>query len=103
MGARKGEKGDLPHLALYEGQTLDIGIVQAIESDRVRSARVVGGVVLLADEVVPVVTVAVESAGAMALDADIVATQDPGGRLVLVAHVQRVVEPVLNVGAPLEM
>lgn len=39
----------------------------------------------------------------MTLDVDIVTTQDPGGRLVLVADVQRVIEPVLDISAPLHI
>lgn len=37
----------------------------------------------------------------MAFDRDIVASHDKGGRLVLISNSQRVVEPVLDVRAPL--
>lgn len=68
-----------------------------------RPPRVIRCVCLLFDPLVPVVAIPIESARAMPVKDDLVTTKDESRRLVLIANVERVLEPVLNVGAPLHI
>ena len=87
-----------PHLTLHEAQAGEDGVGGIGDGEGVRAARVVA---LAADEVVPGLAVAVEGAVGVAEEGDVVAAEEPGGGLVLVAHGEGVGEPVLDVSVPL--
>lgn len=63
---------DLPHLTLDKVQALNVRVVHAMERDGMWPPWVVGGVFLLADELGPDIAIAVQSPGAVALNADVV-------------------------------
>jgi hypothetical protein len=65
-----------PHLAPQKVYTFHNGIRQTTESNLVRSSRVVRRVRLFPNPLVPIVSIAVESAGSMAVDLEIVSTED---------------------------
>lgn len=62
-----------------------------------RTPRVVVGPV---DKVVPHLPVAIQRADAVPIPGDALAAKEPDAGLVLVAHRQRVVQPVVDVGVP---
>lgn len=66
------------------------------------SSGVVGCIWLFADELVPHISVAVESALVESIDLNIVSSQYPGRRLVLKTDRERVVQPVLDIRTPLD-
>lgn len=93
----------IPHLTPKEIDPMNDGVLQPIEGEGVRSARIVGCVGLLANPLIPIVTVAIKSSRPMAIDAHVVAAEDEGRRLVLVTDVQRIREPVRDVRTPLRV
>lgn len=64
-------------------------------------AGIVGRVRLLADPLVPVIAIAIERSCPVAVDANIITAKYQCRRLVLVPDIHRVVEPVLDISAPL--
>lgn len=66
-----------------------------------RPTWVVGCIWLLANEAVPIIAIAIESAVPMPFQGDPIPSQDEGCRLVLIAYWHRVVEPVGDVCSPL--
>lgn len=66
-----------------------------------RSSRKIGLVCLLRDEFVPGIPVSVEGSVAVAVNLYLVTAEDKRRGLVLVADLERVLEPVLNIFAPL--
>lgn len=65
------------------------------------SSGIVRSVLLLLNPLVPIVAVAVECTLAVAIDYNIVTAQDESSGVILVSNVERVVEPVINIGTPL--
>lgn len=65
----------LPHLTPQEGEALNDRICKVTESYSVRPARVVGGVRLLSNPLIPVVTITIKNAASVAVDADIFTTK----------------------------
>lgn len=92
---------DCPHLTSQEPQPLHDGVRKSIEGNLVWSTRVVGGVRLFLDPLVPVVSVTVQCPNTMAIDTNIIATNHERSRLILVTNWKRCVQPILNIGAPL--
>ena len=66
------------------------------------TSRIIRCVGLLLDPLIPVVSVAVQSTNAMAINADIVTAKNEGRGLVLIANWKRCIEPILDVSAPLQ-
>lgn len=64
-------------------------------------AGIVGRVRLLSDPLVPVIAITIERSCPMAVDADIITADYQGSRLVLVPDIHGVIEPVLDISAPL--
>lgn len=75
-----------PHLTPQEPQTLYNGICQSVEGNLVGTTWVVRCVGLLSDPLIPVVSIAVECANSVAINADIVASKDERCGLVLVSN-----------------
>lgn len=67
-----------------------------------RPAGIVGRIRLLFYPLIPSVAITIERAHAVAIDPDIITSEDKRSRLVLIADIQRVVQPVLNVSTPLQ-
>jgi hypothetical protein len=65
----------LPHLTPQKGEATNDRVREVTESYSVRPARVVGGVRLLSDPLIPVVTITIKNAASVAVDADIVTTK----------------------------
>ena len=63
--------------------------------------RVVRRIRLLANPLIPIVPIAVERTDAVAVDVNVVSAHNQRRRLVLVAHWQRMVQPVHNIRTPL--
>ena len=96
------EDQNSPHLASEKGKVPDDRVGKTVEGNSMRSTRVVGAVLLLLDPFVPDVPVAVQGASAVPVDDNVVSTEDESSRLVLVADIQRVLEPIINVLAELD-
>jgi hypothetical protein len=90
-----------PHLASEKFHSLHNRVCQTIERNLNRSSRIVGRVGLFADPLVPVVTIAIKSTCSMAVDLEVVTTENECCRLILVTDWEGVIEPVLDICAPL--
>ena len=66
-----------------------------------RPSGEIGLVLLMRDKLIPSISVAIQGAGAMAVNVNVVSAHDESGRLVLVADIERVLQPVLDICAPL--
>ena len=91
----------LPHLTAKEGKPPDVRVGQSIEGDTMRPARVVGGILLLLDPLVPDVPIAIQSAAAMPVDDHILTAENKSSRLVLIPNIEGIFEPVLDISAKL--
>jgi hypothetical protein len=74
-----------PHLASQEPQPLHHRIRKSIESNLMRTPRVIGRIGLLSNPLIPIISVSIQSSNAMTVDADVVATEHESSGLVLVA------------------
>lgn len=90
-----------PHLAPQKAHSFHNRICQPIERNLMWSSRVVRSVWLFSNPFVPVVSVAIKRAFSVAIDLQIISAENEGCRLVLVADREGVIEPVLDVCAPL--
>lgn len=86
-----------PHLTLHKAQPRERRVDRR-HGQRVRSTGVIR---YRACSVIPGLAVAVERAMPVAVEADILATEYPRRRLILVAYWERVGQPVGDVCAPL--
>jgi len=66
------------------------------------TARVIGRIVFCANPLVPVISVTIERPNTMTIHANVVATQNKCCRLVLVAIREGCLQPILDIGAPLQ-
>lgn len=66
------------------------------------STRVIGGIRLLPNPAIPRIPVSVKCSLAVAIEDYIITAQDEGRRLVLISNVERILQPVIDVCAPLE-
>lgn len=92
-----------PHLTLQESYARHAGVVQTVEGNGVGPSGIVGPVRLFSDVRVPNVSIPVECPISMALNRDIIPSQNKGGRHVLIPNIQRGIEPVLDIRAPLHL
>lgn len=94
----RGSGSDLPHLTLQKIESLDNRVGRIPHRDLVRATRIVGRAV---DEIIPDLAITIEGAISMPIPMEVVAPELPGSGLVLIAHRQRVVEPVVDICVPL--
>ena len=92
--------GHGPHLALHEAHALHHRVGHVAPVDHHRAMRQVA---LVLGPVVPDLAVAVEGANAVAVPMDVVAAKVPHGALILEANWHGHRQPVVDVGAPLEV
>lgn len=67
------------------------------------STRIVARIWLLPDPFIPVVAVAVKGSLAMAINAHLVASKDERRGVILIANLDRIFQPVVDICAPLEI
>lgn len=89
----------IPHLTLHQPQTLHGGIRRLPYRECLGSIRVIRNPL---DEIVPGLAVAIESPTPVSVHLDVIATEPPRRGLVLVAKGHGVLEPVGDVGGPLD-
>ena len=94
--------GHSPHLTSNEVDTFHDGVRETVESNLMGATGVIGCVWLFLDPLIPVIAIAIESAYSMATDANIIASEDKGGRLILIPDREGVVQPILYIGTPLK-
>lgn len=89
----------LPHLTLNKSQLLNNSVSHTSKGDRVWATGIVVGAV---DVVIPHLAIAIKSPVPVSIPGNPLSTEQPGTALVLVAHREGVVEPVLDVLVPQE-
>lgn len=91
-------KEHLPHLTIQKSHSLNNRVVQPIESHPVWSSGIVGNPM---HEIIPGLAVSINSAMSKSVYMNIIATQYPSRRLVLIPHIERIFEPVRDIRWPL--
>lgn len=75
-----------PHLTSQKPQAFHNRVGEPVEGDLMWSTGVIRCVRLLLDPLVPVVSVSIQCADTMAIDSDVVASEDERRGLILVAN-----------------